>query len=470
MVGAGPTGLAVASGLGRRSVLVLESGDVAGRPGVADLVAGENLGDAYDGASAGRSRGLGGTANLWNTPLPDGAMGAKYLPLDASDLDQWTGRGLPYGPDDLAPYYRQAQALCGLGPFNYEAGNWPPHQPDMLGHFAPGIYQLGAAAVFARSVPTRLAAEGRVRIATGATVVGFEWAPGGRAIDAVRIATRDGAAHSLRVGSVALAAGGIENPRLLLATLAESRSPWLGRGLMEHPRDYSMVLEPRPGALERLRFFDRWKASDGTVGIGRLGLGPESRSELDLPNASISLLPRPAPSLRNQLLRAVPRSRQRWMGGYGWSETRSETNRVGPIGIVVNLEQRPHRENRVVLSGRRDRLGMPLPAIDWRWREDEQQGLDRLRSVVAAELEACGLGRVRFQPGLRPDPNAFHPAGTTRMALDPTDGVVDPDGRVHGTDNLYVTGASTFPIAGFANPTLTAVALALRLASHLTHR
>ncbi len=67
----------------------------------------------------------------------------------------------------------------------------------------------------------------------------------------------------------------------------------------------------------------------------------------------------------------------------------------------------------------------------------------------------------------RPDPNAHHHAGTTRMHTDPRFGVADADARVHGTENLYVAGASVFPTAGFANPTLTIVAMALRLADHL---
>jgi choline dehydrogenase-like flavoprotein len=60
--------------------------------------------------------------------------------------------------------------------------------------------------------------------------------------------------------------------------------------------------------------------------------------------------------------------------------------------------------------------------------------------------------------------------GTTRMHGDPTHGVVDADCRVHGIDNLYVAGSSVFPTGGFAHPTLTIVALAVRLAAHLRGR
>jgi choline dehydrogenase-like flavoprotein len=60
--------------------------------------------------------------------------------------------------------------------------------------------------------------------------------------------------------------------------------------------------------------------------------------------------------------------------------------------------------------------------------------------------------------------------GTTRMHADARKGVVDAQCRVHGTDNLYVAGSSVFPSGGYANPTLTLVALALRLADHLKGR
>ena len=92
----------------------------------------------------------------------------------------------------------------------------------------------------------------------------------------------------------------------------------------------------------------------------------------------------------------------------------------------------------------------------------------RLRGRLAEWFAAGGHGRLEYREGLPPDPNAHHHAGTTRMSEDPADGVVTPSCRVHGVENLYVAGASVFPTAGFANPTLTAVALTLRLADALS--
>jgi choline dehydrogenase-like flavoprotein len=82
-------------------------------------------------------------------------------------------------------------------------------------------------------------------------------------------------------------------------------------------------------------------------------------------------------------------------------------------------------------------------------------------------LEAARFGRIETIEQRAPDPNAHHHAGTTRMSENPADGVVDANCRVHGVDNLYLAGASVFPTAGYANPTLTILALSLRLAGHL---
>jgi choline dehydrogenase-like flavoprotein len=60
--------------------------------------------------------------------------------------------------------------------------------------------------------------------------------------------------------------------------------------------------------------------------------------------------------------------------------------------------------------------------------------------------------------------------GTTRMSHDPRRGVVDQHGAVHGVPNLYVAGPSVFPTGGDANPTLTTVAMALRLSDHIAAR
>jgi len=157
--------------------------------------------------------------------------------------------------------------------------------------------------------------------------------------------------------------------------------------------------------------------------------------------------------------------------------------------LIACVEQEPNPASRVTLSDRRDALGLPTVVLDWRLGEIERSTLRRTLRILAAECGRTGIGRVReidddipalstFQrrgPGRIPGwpvgmRGSYHHMGTTRMAADPRRGVVDANCRVHGVANLYVAGSSVFPTCGHANPTLTIVALATRLAGHLRSR
>jgi hypothetical protein len=148
--------------------------------------------------------------------------------------------------------------------------------------------------------------------------------------------------------------------------------------------------------------------------------------------------------------------------------------RTPRLEILCLLEQTPDPESRVSLSRERDALGLQRARVDWRVGDRERRTLERITSALAAELGRLGLGRVRLShwltehEGFEPVPMDYnHHMGTTRMSDDPATGVVDASCRVHGIGNLYVAGSSVFPTGGATPPTLTIVALALRLAEHL---
>jgi choline dehydrogenase-like flavoprotein len=221
-------------------------------------------------------------------------------------------------------------------------------------------------------------------------------------------------------------------------------------------------------------FYDTNVAADGTLVLGRLALADDLLRSAELPNMSVTLLPRVRSGvhrIRRMLgsaSRRVTLSKLLPAGGHGWSRHPSPARVFDGFIPLLNLEQRPHPDNRVVLGTRRDSFGVRVPELHWRWREEEQQARERARALVTRELEAAGFGRVHIDAAACIDPNAHHHAGTTRMHNDPSLGVVNRDGRVHALENLYVAGASVFPTAGFANPTLTIVALAARMADHLS--
>jgi choline dehydrogenase-like flavoprotein len=168
--------------------------------------------------------------------------------------------------------------------------------------------------------------------------------------------------------------------------------------------------------------------------------------------------------------------RQRLLEGYfsecycGWSRLKKKARRFGEFGVRALVELVPDRENRVMLGDELDRFGQPKMKIVWRWTEADLRSIRRTQEIFREELAAFGKF-IPVEEGAADFPRSFysthHFMGTTRMHDDPSQGVVDEHCQVHGTKNLFVAGSSVFPTGGCANPTLTLVALAIRLADHL---
>ncbi len=474
IVGAGPAGLAVAGELaaaGRRFV-VLESGAFAADESVQALNDGEHEGVPYDGLMRTRHRRVGGTANLWNVDVA-GRVGAKYTPLSARDMRDW-----PFGRGELEPYYVEAQALCGLGPFEYGAEYWRTEARAPWALEGTGlesrVYQFGSAERLLGNLLGRVRGEesGGAVLASSVTAVGLMRE--GRRVVGVRAVSSSGQMEHVRARAVVLAAGAIENARLLLLDGEGEESAWLGRGFMEHARDFSLVLVPlSAGLYARSGFYDLHAGAGGHLIGGHLAATDESLERLRLPGAAVTLVPRRGGRERRGRVRAVLGAlrgrfeRAASPARYGWSRVPSPERVFEAFDLVVNIEQRPRASNRVELGRRRDRLGNPLPRLVLEWSDEEQAGLERLRGLLAEAFIGSRLGRLQVVAGRRPDLSAHHHAGTTRMAKSPIAGVVDAEGRVFGRENLYVAGASVFPSAGFANPTLTVVALGVRLGREL---
>ena len=474
VVGGGPAGLTTALTLGAagRRVVLLESGGFDPSAAAQELNDGDHEGDPYAGLGLTRVRRLGGTANHWDVCI-DGKPGAKYVPLSARDMREW-----PISLEELEAHYVRAQEVCGLGPLEYGASRWTsparrPFELDGTG-LTNGVYQFGYAERFTRELVDELLAIESVSVVT-ATVVELSVDRGTRQLRAVRAFDSNGRVIEVKARVVILACGAVENARLLLlAGLGNgSGSEWLGRCFMEHPRDFRMVLVPNsPELFANAAFYDFCTVEDGVQVGGCVALTDEALDRFRLPNGAMTLVPRIRRTPGQRLAARAPAPLRRALrmapeGRYGWSRVRSPDRAFDRFQIILNLEQRPHPSNRIELSTRRDRFGNPLPRLVLRWTDEEQERLEHLREPLREWFRIARLGDLQTVKGHRPDLSAAHHAGTTRMALQPQDGVVDPDGRVFGIDNVYVTGASVFPSVGFANPTLTVVALAHRLARHV---
>ncbi len=507
IVGAGAAGITIARELGGAGVrtCLLESGgmDAAPAPWVpGDVEPGgvphAPLGDA-------RAQGFGGTTSRWT---------GWCRPLDAIDFEArpWVARsGWPFDAAHLAPYYARAQPLVGLDGRGYATREWEragarPLPTDGC-RLASTMFRCSPPTHFGREHRDEIERSSAVRVYLHASVVGLERDEGGRLVAAVRARTRAGATVRVRARHVVLAAGGIENARLLLDSSDGRRAPignahdLVGRHFMEHPHWWGGALEPPADVTPLALYLVPHTARPAEVreAVGALALGERVQREEGLLNGAVRLVERaawqthpsydlPAPAAARALVAAVrargPAGRVlRELAGAAAGPVdiaavmarRAAAGRRPPMRIAIRafIEQAPDPESRVVLSPRRDALGRRLPLLRWRLGEAERRTARRLLALVRDALDGAGLGRAELRPihdGARWDPSLVggaHHMGTTRMHASPREGVVDEHGRVHEIGNLHVAGSSVFPTGGHANPTLTIVALSLRLADRL---
>jgi choline dehydrogenase-like flavoprotein len=463
IVGAGAAGITIARELLGRPVQValLESGWLTPDAKTQSLYAGEVTERPYFDLDAARSRYFGGSTNVWT---------GECRPLDAQDFERrdWVpDSGWPFGLDELLPFYEKAQSVCQLGPYAYTADDWRGQgvRPMAIegGRLQSHAFQYSPPTRFGDVYRDELRRAPNVVTYLGANAVDLETPTPPHLVSAVKVACLTGKSFRVAARAFVLATGGIENARLLLladrvqqAGLGNSND-LVGRYFMEHIYlDAAADIRASRGAISDFYTSGSWV--DGRRVRGILGLTPEVRRREHLTNyCGVIVEPSSSPltRLRNAIadIRAKPAPR---------------------AYLVKNvMEQAPNPDSRVTLGRDRDRLGCRRTALRWRLSSLDKFTAHRAHAILGEELSRSGVGHMRSLMGREVDPwpasvrGARHHIGTTRMHADSRRGVVDADCRVHGIANLYVAGSSVFPTSGAANPTLTIVALALRLAAHL---
>ncbi|MDQ7041878.1 MAG: GMC family oxidoreductase [Rhodothermus sp.] len=526
IVGGGVAGLTLAwalrdSGLG---ICLLETGGEQPEPATNRLSRGDVTGYPYFPLDMARARALGGSSHLWDYEVAPGICRIRLRPLDPIDFERRAAipfSGWPFGYETLAPYYRQAQPFFDLPdqPYTAEAWTAPTCRPLLSERSAvlrTALFQFGEPSRFYRVYGPALLTDPKITVCLHAHVLELLTNETGEAVVGVRVARPDRSELTVRARCVVLAAGGLENARLLL--LSNRACPnglgnaydCVGRFFMEHLHFLSGLFVPADRALIPQLGFYRLHIRRNTWIMGKLALQEEVIRREGLGNYCVALwptdrlalprrnnpllwggfealrvlreavqhrtwpedLPRQLLRLVRDLPRLVPWATTRLLalGGKRGSETRR------PVAFVLHhmAEQLPNPESRVRLSRRRDAFGQPRLELHWQISRQDVESLLRAQQLIAQELVRQGWGTVQMETLRRIPPDGitggFHHMGTTRMHASPREGVVDPNGRVHGVKNLYVAGSSVFPTVGFANPTLTIVALSLRLADHLKTR
>ncbi len=513
IVGAGPAGIACALGARDRGlrVLMLEAGAERPIPGVPDVLAADIAhADSHDPPDIVSASALGGASHWW---------GGRTVALDPIDFAAW-----PITYSELSPWYEEAAAFLGVVAFHTSA---PPSAFEGLQRFdARGAEVFCPQINMGKRWRGALRAAAGPAVRLRARALGLVVEAG--AVTGVRILHR-GVARTVRADQYVLACGGLGSLKLLL--LAQRDNPDLfggddgplGRGYMGHLTgaiaDLAFERPQDAGAFDFSTLCDglvarrQIRARADTVrddGVGQIAFWLDN-AESNEPEHGSAVAS--AKYLAARTMRAL--------STFGRAGADADTARLAPhfanvarapLGAAMGLghtaahlamarftgrpvrarklipasagawrmwyhaEQRSDPRNRVTLCDTEvDSVGLPKLHIDFRYRDEEVASVVRAHELLDADLRAAGAGALRWR-GARKDcaervralaRDGYHQLGGAPMHADPRIGVVDAQCRTHGLTNLWVASSCVFPSGGQANPTLTIVALARRIAEHL---
>ncbi len=506
--GAGAAGISLALEMASTgiSILLVESGDFDFEQETQSLAEAENASFIDFPIETTRLRYFGGTTNHWS------GFTAMFSQFDMLGRPFNNNESWPLTDSEMLPFYRRAAVMCELGALAFadteacqrQAGFSPVSMGGV--DMAPAISRFSPPTRFGQVYRDRIEQAQNIKVLLNSNVQELVTVDAGKRASIAEVACLGGSTFRIDARVYVVAMGGIESARLLLLSRRGQEAglgnehDLVGRYYADHIGFPGGAVRFADGAA--MSFFTRKHTiADSEIGgifvpkadvllrenIGnfRIELSPASV----IPGvASLSTL-RSAPlapdtltrlgehignilvdidQVSNVVYKTVMRDRWGFLGA-------GKTGRAVSAGASMHIsaEQQPNPQSRVVLSEQRDVFGQPKVKLQWKLQEADRRTLTRGFELFAASFAASGLGRVRmpaeivsgdFEPLID---IACHHSGTTRMATDPKRGVVDRDCRLHATSNVYVASSAVFPTFSWVNPTLTIVALAMRLADHL---
>lgn len=494
IVGAGAAGITLAlelidSGL---SVLLLESGNFNFDQITQNLYSGaieDNLPPIP--LTALRLRYFGGTTNHW---------GGHCAPFDSIDFQkrEWLQNcEWPITRAELEPYYKKAQEIIELGPYQYDAEHWYKDNKDIFDlsgtELRNSLLQMNGQR-FGSRYRNKLDDSKNITVLLNSNLTNIHVNDSFDAITSLEVRSIGGAFLSVTPKQTVLACGGIENARLLMNSSFDKKLDKIGRYYSFHPRIKTARIA-LSNLLEKKNSPYDWTSVNNTLSRTLLSLSAKHQKRAGLPNhaALLQIVTRENLESYSALKRLRGRvtadheargffddvatflsdiggAREQWKNRHG-NTKRSE------FSVVTYMDQVPNPDSRITLGEEKDSLGLRKSNVSWRCFDFERESIVEFNKQVAIGLGSANIGRLQidtqlndkkhFDELMRRESGGGHQIGTTRMSFSAENGVVDKNCKLHGVENLYCAGSSVFPTTSWVNPTMTIVALASRLASHL---
>ncbi len=510
IIGSGAAGLSIAKEFANTSlqVWVLESGGFKEEEETQALYEIENVGAPRMPQPRVRNRILGGSTHTWFGRC------APFNQMDFKERDWVPHSGWPIDLEDVAPYLDRAGKNLGLGPSYFDqrlavalkvADSHPKFSPKLVQNqfwqYSKVSNTQREPVRFGKSFLQQLKDVDNVNILIHANVTHINTNAEGNRVESVEVSTLEQKQARIRSKVVILACGGVENARLLLASNqilpkgVGNQNDMVGRFLADHPGTKVGKFNAKDARRVQNYFGNYWLFDrDGKHYYNRgLALSPTVQEKEGLLNCAAYLNPtvapddpweaikrikrrfkaeKPAAPLYQDCLSIIRHPRTLAHGLYRYKVVkRPPINCVQELELYCLTEQLPDPESRITLSGKKDALGMPLSRLDWHISTKEKESVLRLGQLIQQESKRLGLPALELSSWLESDEpwvhrfkDRSHPSCTTRMSDNPKTGVVDTNCQVHGIHGLFVTGSSTFPTSGYANPTFMIIALSMRLA------
>jgi hypothetical protein len=504
IVGGGVSGLVIANELAETGmkIALVESGGKEYHQQSQDLYNANKVDFPFPNTSYTRLRFLGGSSNHWQNNT------SPLSPLDFKKREGITNSGWPIQYDELVPYYSRAELYCGVGNDGYSLERWLSASGMSDITASSSIIETRIAKVpfsptrFFEQYGNKLVHNTHVEVITFSNIVDIEFNENTQKVDRVTFKTLEGNQFLIAASTFIMCLGGIENARMLLhfnekySNKLGNQSNAVGRYLMEHPTPRAAhLIAKKTSELDLyLGFKEQQKTISGfcsltdqtvednaTINL-RMPFLPQSNYILSDGISSSHII---SQALSNFEL-PEDASTHAWnilsdidMVIEGIGRKRFDIRlfdhaaETGGYEIPMMMEQTPDKDNRIILSNKKDVLGLSKINIEYRITDIDKQRLWRSLDICGKEIAKLGFGRLKIlkERSLRlwRDQLGFsaHHIGTTRMSSDPSNGVVNENSRVFGTNNFYLGGSSVFPTGGSVPPTLTIVALSIRLAEHI---